>query len=180
MKNILLSLLFLIPLFVSAQHKEPIRKFGFVLNSGFNGELYPIRLVPGVTYTKGKNKIELGTGFHPYLKQKQRLVSGEMNYKYFPNGMANKLNMYLVGRFSYVNNKRDTYFPTTYNYLFLNGGYGFEINAFTGVYLGTNVSAGGFTYSKNSENPYLSYSKNKMFDNSGLNLAFQFNIGYRL
>jgi hypothetical protein len=87
--------------------------------------------------------------------------------------------MFLITRFSYINDVKETYFPTTYNYLFLNGGYGFEINAFKGVYLGTNISIGVFTYGKNSENPYLNFAKNSMFDELGFDLAFQFNIGYR-
>lgn len=180
MKYILLMILIsLMPLLAQTQTTDSTGKFGFVMNSSLNGEVYPIRLVPSVTYSKGNNQLELGFGFHPFIRKDQRIMSCELNYKYFPNGTVNKFNMYLVGRLSYVNNAKDTYFPTTYNYLFLNGGYGFEINAFRGLYLGTNVSIGAFTFSKSSENPYLEFAKSNMFDKVGFNLAFQFNIGYR-
>lgn len=180
MKGILLiSFIILTPLLSKAQEKEPNGSFGFAINSSMNGEIYPIRLVPGITYLTGKSQWELGAGLHPYIHKDERILSCELNYKYFPNGTANKFNMYLLGRFSYVNNPKETYFPTTYNYLFLNGGYGFEINAFKALYLGTNISIGAFTYSKSSENPYLDFSKSNMFDELEFNLAFQFNIGYR-
>ena len=169
----------LISLFTQAQTSDSAGKFGFAMNSSLNGELNPIRLVSSVTYYKGNNQFELGLGLHPFIQKGQRILSCELNYKYFPNGAVNKFNMYLITRFSYINNARDTYFPTIYNYLFLNGGYGFEINAFKGLYLGTNISIGAFTYSKNSENLYLNFSKNKMFDEFGFNIASQFNIGYR-
>jgi hypothetical protein len=176
---LLLVLIILIPLFTQAQTSDSTGKFGFVINSSLNGEIYPIRLVPGVTYYKGNNQFELGFGLHPFIQKNQRILSCELNYKYFPNGTVNKFNMFLITRFSYINDVKETYFPTTYNYLFLNGGYGFEINAFKGVYLGTNISIGVFTYGKNSENPYLNFAKNSMFDELGFDLAFQFNIGYR-
>ncbi|MCB0734502.1 MAG: hypothetical protein H6608_12500 [Flavobacteriales bacterium] len=154
-------------------------KFGFVLNSSLNGEVYPIRLVPSVSYYTGKNQFELGLGLHPILTKKDRILSCEMNYKFFPNGTANKFNMFLITRFSYVNLARDSYYPATYNYLFLNGGYGFEINAFKGAYVGTNISTGAFTYQKSSQNPYLHYSKERLFNEIGINVAFQFCLGYR-
>lgn len=174
-----LTLTCLIPLFAQAQTSETTGKFGFVMNSSLNGEVYPIRLVPSVTYYKGNNQFELGPGLHPFFQKGQTILSCELNYKYFPNGTVNKFNMYLVTRFSYVNNAKDTYFPTTYNYFFLNAGYGFEINPFKGAYIGTNISIGAFTYSKNSGNPYLNFAKKALFDELGFNLAFQFNVGYR-
>ncbi|MFC0877138.1 hypothetical protein ACE01N_11110 [Saccharicrinis sp. FJH2] len=176
---LLLTLISMIPLFSDAQNSDSTGKFGFVINSGLNGEINPIRLGPGVTYNKGNNQLELGFGLNPFTRKDQRILSCDLNYKYFPNGTTNKFNMYLITRFSYIYNARDTYFPTTYNYLFLNGGYGFEINAFKGVYLGTNISIGSFTYSKDSENPYPGFAKNKLFDELGFNLATQFNVGYR-
>lgn len=87
--------------------------------------------------------------------------------------------MYLIARFSYINSTRDTYYPTTYNYLFLNAGYGFEIKIFQGVYIGTNISTGIFTYSKKSDIPYEAFASQKLFDTLKFNLAVQFNVGYR-
>jgi hypothetical protein len=150
------------------------------LNSSVNGELHPIRIVPSLTYSKGKNQLELGLGFNfTALRKSQKLLSSELNYKYFPNGTENKFNMYLIARFSYINSARDTYYPTNYNYLFLNGGYGFEIKANKRVYIGTNISTGIFTYSKKSDIPYEAFASQKLFDTFRFNLAFQFNVGYR-
>lgn len=180
MKNFIIALfVVLIPVLSSAQDDAHQGRFGFALNSSMNGEVYPLRLVPSLTYLKGKNQIELGFGLHPFIKKDQQIFSGEMNYKYFPNGTDNKFNMYLIAQASYLHNPRKTFYPTTYNYLFLNGGYGFELAPFKNAYLGTNMTIGTFTYNKRSEIPYDSFAKQDMFEKFGFNLAFQFNIGYR-
>ena len=178
-RYLFITMIGLIPFFSQAQSGDSKGRLGFTLNSSLNGELYPIRIVPSLTYLKGKSQFELGIGIHPFIRKDQRLVSGEFNYKFFPNGAGKKFTMYLITRLSYVHNPRDTYYPTTYNYLFLNAGYGFELGLFKGAFIGTNVSAGTFTYGKNSEVPYASFASKKLFDSFGYNLAFQFNIGYR-
>lgn len=179
MRFLTISSIILIPLLSLGQEKKPDGSFGFAINSGMNGEIYPIRLIPSITYLNGKSQWELGAGLHPYIHEDQRILSLELNYKYFPNGTSNKFSMYLITHFSYVNNKLETYYPTTYNYLFLNGGYGFQIDVLKGVYIGTNMNVGVFTRQKNSENPYPDFASNKLFDEFSLNIAFQFNIGYR-
>ncbi|MEZ4951439.1 MAG: hypothetical protein R2784_18940 [Saprospiraceae bacterium] len=103
----------------------------------------------------------MGFGFNLSDRKFQKLVSSELNYKYFPNGTDKKFNLYLIARFSYIHSARDTYYPTNYNYLFLNGGYGIEIKAFKGAYIGTNISTGIFTYSKKSDIPYEVFFKPK-------------------
>lgn len=169
-----------IPLCGFAEDTGTSSGFGFALNSGLNGEVYPFRLVPSATYYHGKNHLELGFGFHPFIRKYQHIYSGELNYKYFPNGMENKFNMYFVGSLTYLSNRRDTYYPSTYKYLFLNGGYGFQVTVFRGVYMGTNIEIGTFTTSKNSENPIeRTYGSEDMFEEFGANIAFQFNLGYR-
>lgn len=169
----------LVPLSSSAQSDSTKGQFGFALNSSMNGEVYPIRLVPSITYLKKKSQLELGFGIHPFIRKDQNIYSGEFNYKYFPNGTAKKFNMYLLGRLSYIHNPRDTFYPTTYNFLFLNGGYGFQLVPFKNAYLGTNMSVGIFTNNKKSEIPYNGFSEENLFDEFGFNLAFQFNMGYR-
>ena len=176
---IFLTLISLIPFVTNAQSSDSTGSFGFTLNSSMNGELYPIRIVPSVTYIKGKNQLELGVGFNLSDRKFQKLVSSELNYKYFPNGTENKFNMYLIARLSYINSARDTYYPTNYNYLFLNGGYGIEIKAYKGAYIGTNINTGVFTYSKKSDIPYEAFASQKLFDTFRFNLAVQFNVGYR-
>lgn len=180
MKQYLIILfLGLIPIANYGQSQDSTRRFGFAINSSFNGELYPVRIVPSAIYIKRNNQLELGVGFNPANRETQKLLSGEFNYKYFPNGHGKKYNMFFITRISYVNSARDTYYPTTYKYLFVNGGYGFEVIPFKNVFLGTNVSFGAFTNSKKSEIPYDAFQSQKMFDKIGLNLAFQFNLGYR-
>ncbi|MGJ8661258.1 MAG: hypothetical protein ACSHXL_04415 [Bacteroidota bacterium] len=176
---ILLILMSTISLFTVAQKSDSTGRFGFTINSSFNGEIYPILIMPSLVYFKGKSQFELGFGMHPFIRKDQRILSSEFNYKYYPNGINNKFNLYLITRLSYVNNKKDTYFPTSYNYLFLNGGYGLEIKNFRNAYVGTNISIGTFTYNKDSTNPYDTFAANKMFEEFGFALAFQFNIGYR-
>jgi hypothetical protein len=163
----------------AAQTDTTEGKFGFALNSSLNGEIYPIRLVPSITYLKKNSQLELGVGVHPFIRKDQNIYSGELNYKYFPNGTDKKYNMYLIASLSYIHNPRKTYYPTTYNYLFLNGGYGFQLAPFKNAYMGTNMTVGTFTYAKRSEIPYDSFVKKDLFDAFGFNLAFQFNIGYR-
>ncbi len=134
---IILTLISLIPFVTNAQLDDSKGRFGIALNSSVNGELYPVRIVPSLTYSKGKSQFELGLGFNPFLRKSQKLLSSEFNYKYFPNGTDKKFNTYLIARFSYMNSARDTYYPTHYNYLFLNGGYGLEIKAYKGLYIDT-------------------------------------------
>jgi len=120
----------------------------------------------------------LGIGFPPFNQKEQRTVSGEFNYKYFPNGRRNKFNMYLMMSFAYINQLRKTYYPATYQYLFLHGGYGFQIRAFKNMYIGTNFNIGAFTNSKRSENPYKAYyGAENLFDKFGVSLTCQLNIG---
>jgi len=168
-----------LPFLNFAQTNEATGRFGFTVNSSFNGELSPIRVVPSLTYTKAKSQLELGFGIHPFIRKDQKILSCEFNYKYYPNGANNKCNLYFIARISYANNKRDSYFATTYNYLFLNGGYGLEIHPFKEAYLGTNMSIGTFTSNKDSENPYDTFAPTKLFKEFGFELALQFNIGYR-
>lgn len=176
---LVIVLLALAPAIGLAQNNSLKGQFGFALNSSINGEVYPIRLVPSVSYLKNNNQFELGIGVHPFIRKDQNIYSVEFNYKYFPNGTDKKFNLYLLSQLSYLHNPRRTYYPTTYNYIFLNGGYGLQLVPFKNAYLGTNMSAGLFTYSKNSEIPYDSFSEKKLFNDLGFNLAFQFNIGYR-
>ena len=180
MKNyFLIILISLIPFFTQAQTSDSTGRFGFTVNPGMNTELSPIRIVPGITYFKGNSQLELGFGIHPFIQKDQKILSTELNYKYYPNGVENKFNMYLIAHFSYAHNSRDTYYPTTYNYLFLNGGYGFEINASKDVYLGTNVNIGTHTFSKKNESPANMLISSDLFDEFGVNFGAQVNIGYR-
>ncbi len=177
---LLINILALIPFISFGQSQESPKGIGFAINSNIDGELYPVRVVPSALYYKGKNQFELGVGFNPINRTTQKLVSGEINYKRFPNGFDQKFNLYFVSRISYVKRAIQNYFPTSYNYLFVHGGYGFEINPFKNSFISTNVCIGAFTYNKSSKIPYDAFKRQELFDEIDLNLAFQFNIGYRL
>jgi hypothetical protein len=189
MKNLLLVLLLFIPLMNWAETgEEPGTEktfsdpgeFGLALYSGFNGEVYAIRLGLGGTYTWDIWQFELGLGIHPVVQSDQSVFSVDHNTKLFPNGLGNKVNFYFLGNLAYVYNHRETFFPTTYNYIFFNAGYGFEVMIVENLYLDTNVSYGGFTYSKTTDNPAQSYlDAEQLFLDYGSNLAFQLNLGYR-
>jgi hypothetical protein len=179
-KYLFIAWLCLIPFINYSQTEDHPKGFGFALKSSFNGELDPIRFVPSVVYFKKNNQFELGVGFNPFGRDSQKQLSTEFNYKYFPNGFGKKFNMFLIVRASYVNSIGRTYYPTTYNYLFLNGGYGFEVIPFKNAFIGTNVTLGGYTYNKKSDIPYNAFESQKFFDELGMTLAFQFSIGYRL
>lgn len=170
-----------IPNLVMAQNSNSNEKrFGFALHSSINSEVNSILIIPGASFYSGKSQFELGIGFNPFFQKDQRIVSSEFNYKYFPNENKNKFNMYLMMSFSYVNQLRKTYYPATYQYFFLNGGYGFQISTLKRMYIGTNINIGTFTNSKSSENPYNEYYGNKnIFDEFELSLAWQLNVGYR-
>lgn len=173
-------LILLIPFVHHAQTSdaENIDKWGIVLNTGFNGELYAFQVTPSLAYLKGNSQFELGLGFNPFDRADQTLLSGDMNYKYFPNGLAKKFNLYFITQLSIIHNQRNTYYPATYNYLFLNAGYGFQINLFKDAYLGTNVKIGTFTYNKSSTNPYEGFHSIGFFDETGFNLDFQLHLNY--
>ena len=177
-RGLLGALACLLPMTGAAEERPP-RSFGAALNTSVNGEVYPMRLVPSAIMLFGRSQLEAGVGLHPFIRRDQRVLSGETSYKFFPNGTERALNLYLIGRLSYVNNARETFYPTTYHYLFLNGGYGVMVSNPNGLYIGTNVTAGPFTYMRQSENPYEGFDSDRLFDEVGLNLAFQFNIGYR-
>lgn len=180
-KYIIIAFLGLIAFAAKAQSTDSSGRIGFTVNASFNSVLPPVRIVPSVTYTKRKNQLELGVGFHPLNLEQERILSVELNQKYYPNGMSNKYNMYFISRAALVNNRRNTFYPATYTYLFLNAGYGFEVHPVPGAgfYMGTNMTMGAFTYGKQSDTAHEMFRSQKMFQKFGYNLGLQVNIGYR-
>ena len=160
--------------------QESTRGFGLALNSGLNGEVYPMRLILTALYSTEHTQFGFGIGFHPFIHKDQRIFSGELNYKLFPNGMVKKVNMFFLFGLDYISNQRDTFYPTTYHYLFFNAGHGFQISPFPGAFLGTSVNYGIFTYRKDSDNPAASYlNARTLFKEFGYSLGFEFSLGYR-
>ena len=179
-RSILIIQILLFPVMLQAQKSvaKNTSKLGFSFNNVLNGELSTLLTTPSLAYLKGNSQFELGLGFNPFDRTDQTLLSGEINYKYFPNGVAEKFNLYFISQLAIFHNQRNTYYPATYNYLFLNAGYGFQIKLFDNAYLGTNVKAGTFTFNKSSTNPYEGFQSTSFFDETGLNLDFQLHLNY--
>jgi hypothetical protein len=180
-KFIFIALLSLIAFAAQAQSTDSTGRLGFTIHGSINGVLPPVRIVPSVSYTKGKNQFELGVGFHPFNLDQERVLSLEFNQKHYPNRMSNKYNMYFISRAALVNNRRNTFYPATYTYLFLNAGYGFDVHPVPGsrFYMGTNMTMGAFTYSKQSDTAHEMFESQKMFQSFGYHLSLQVNVGYR-
>ncbi|MFQ3229929.1 hypothetical protein [Reinekea sp.] len=179
--SLLATLLCLVPFSVAFADSNPHKhKFGVATNAAMNGQVLPLRLITTGTYSHGLNQFELGLGIHPLIRQELGLISADFNYKVFPNGRSNKFNLYLMGNLTYISTRRETFFPTTFNYLFLHAGYGIELSATGGFYLDTNVSFGGFTYSKISENPASSFlDAQRLFEDFGTSINLQIGAGCR-
>lgn len=164
----------------SAELAEKERGFGAAVSAAFNSEVLPLRVIPTGLYYRDVHQFELGVGLHPFIRREQSIISIDANYKLFPNGRATKFRTYLLGNLSYIRNGRETFYPTTHHYLFLHAGYGLELAGLARSYIDTNVSFGGFTYSKNSENPASTYLDSEaFFRDFGFSIAFQANVGYR-
>ena len=156
------------------------------VNSEFYGECGTVQLGLGVFYQIQKHQLELGVGFNPGGRSEQSLLNVNLNYKFFPNGRVQKFNLYMIVSTSFVLNNVLTFYPSTNYYLFLNAGYGLQIRFpeknlkkyLSRFFLGTSVTAGIFTNSKNSENPYLNFKSTNFFSEVGFNITFRFNIGY--
>lgn len=93
---------------------------------------------------------------------------------------GNLLNTYLLANMSYLYTSRVTFFPTTYNYLLLHGGYGIELSGDNSFSMDTNVSFGGFTYGRTSENPATSLlDAERFFQDFGSSISIQVGVGHR-
>jgi len=160
-------------------HAGDAPRWGVAMNSNVSGEVPAMRLVPTASVLLDRTQLEAGVGLHPFIRTDQRVWSGELNAKFFPNGTEDKLNLYLISQLAYVYKDLETYYPTTYHYLFMLGGYGLTVTNPNGIYMGTNVTVGPYTFNRRSENPYPGFGSDEMFDEVGLALAFQFNLGYR-
>lgn len=163
------------------QVEAEVAPFGFALNVSQDGEISLPRFVPSLTYTRSKNQMELGLGFQPFAPDQEEVFSIEINHKYYPNGRDTQFSFYLLTHGALVHNELKTYHPTSYNYLFLSLGYGFELKPQPkyGLYLGTNMSLGGYTYNKQSETAPEMFRRQAWFEDFGYNLSLQAAVGWR-
>lgn len=115
-----------------------------------------------------------------------RKLGAEFNYKYFPNGLDNRFNLYFVTNLALTNTFYEsvTYYydaiSQSRNHLSLMGGSGFQIKLFGKAYIRSRFNLGAMTYSSKTviEGGYPSYFR-PMFENVYLDGVIRVNIGYR-
>ncbi|MDG1333499.1 MAG: hypothetical protein P8P74_14280 [Crocinitomicaceae bacterium] len=188
MKNsILIICLFSISL-VSAQEesKAQDKHYGFAINSSLSGTLNSLSVAPTGFLYVNKHQLELGLAIHPgRISSNNRNLGVEFNYKYFPNGIANRFNMYFTTNLTLTNqhyeqNYSGYRYERRTNFLNLTGGYGFQVSLFKKAYVGTSLNVGVMTCRDNIKNSY-GYSNyvSPMFNEFYLDAAVRLNIGYR-
>lgn len=173
MKQVLAILILITAYSCAGQDKG---HFGGAVNTSITD--VSISFAPTVTYLKRKHQLELGLGLHPFTSNNVRTLSGEFNYKYFPNGVENRFNMYFTSNFTHINRLVNQGLDTRDNYLILTGGYGFQLRFFKTAYIGTNVNIGWLTRGRSSEDLQYTQTQN-LFENYYWSAAIRFNIGYR-
>lgn len=198
----LLSLFFLCLLSLNgfSQSKDSDKNyyFGAALNSSISGSTGgSVILAPTGTFYANRHQIEFGVNIYPFVYGKgyDNLIGGEINYKYFPNGIKNRFNLYFVASSTYHHDSRSGIRydysnypnqPSTYSYessnnnINLLGGYGFQLKILQTGYVGTCIQLGAMTssYHYNNSKGYTSnYNFFRSFDLDG---AIKLNVGYRL
>lgn len=180
-KRHFLAIFILLSMKVCSQVEVRETPFGFTLNVSQDGEFSTPRIVPSLSYTNANNQVEIGLGFQVFGLDQEVQYSLELNHKYYPNARNNKFSFYLLTHGALVHSDLNTYYPASYNYLFLSLGYGFEIKPQPqyGLYLGTNMSLGGYTYNKQSETAPEMFRRQAWFEDFGYYLSLQAAVGWR-
>lgn len=168
----------LIPCFSIGQVKNQKGSIGLGINASINGEFNQVCLGPNILYSKGKRQFELGLAFNPFSNQNEEILGAAFTFKYYPSNRDRKFNAYLLTGFGFTHNSRNYYFPSVYNYISLNAGYGIEISLSPKAYLGSSVSLAAFSYNKESENPSIAFSKQSFFEEYGFSPLIQVSVGY--
>ncbi len=179
MKQILFTTFIIIAFTCFSQTDKVKGRFGCAVNSSLLEYSQSVGIAPTATYFKNNHQLELGIGIHPFEALNVRIISLELNYMYFANGISNRFNLYFITNFTSSNKRfRSLYDEINYNYLILTGGYGFQFRILKDAYVGTDINAGGLTRSKTSDNPnYL--SSESFFHRIYLTGMIRLNIGYR-
>ena len=188
MKSTFITITFISVLvnFCFTQEKSNETHFGFAINSSLTRELESPSVTPTIVYYRKNNQLELGLTTYPFYSNHlkyYRRFGCDFSYKYFPNGIQNVFNLYLVTNINYTITYSDyTYIINPYisreYYLNLMGGFGFDVKVFKKGYIGTNVNIGAATFGKKSTNTGSIYDY-KLFEQFYLDGAIRLNIGYR-
>lgn len=195
MKNLLILFYFvcLSFLLVGQSTDTPTKEkyFGFSLNSSIIGTINSTSITPSGLFYFNKHQIELGFAIHPfkpsdYIPNTPRAYGTELNYKFFPQGLNNRLNLYLGMNLTYTNspsyhdNRNYPPYEIEYvkvNYLSLTGGSGVQLKFLKNAYIGTSLNLGVYT-SGNVTNDHRQHSYS-LFDDFEIDGAIRFDIGYR-
>ena len=189
MKNSILFICLFSIFNVSAQEKSETsnKHFGVALNSSILAEIGAVSIAPTGFYYVNKHQVELGFSVHPfYSSSNARRLGAELNYKYFPNGIDNRFNLYFSTNLTYTNdyymheNTSANYrYERRTNYLTLTGGYGFQVSLFKRAYIGTSLNLGVTTCSYEVSGTNSPTYSNSMLGEYYLDAAVRLNIGYR-
>ncbi|MFK7784211.1 MAG: hypothetical protein AB8B56_03795 [Crocinitomicaceae bacterium] len=192
MKNsvLFICLFSIFNLFAQEESKTVDKHFGAAINSSLMGDLWSFTIAPTGFFYINKHQIELGFAFHPFYHSGDRNLGGELNYKYFPNGIDKIFNMYFVTNFTYTNQywekkipNQSTGIPYSYerntDFLTLTGGYGFQVKFLKNAYVGTNFTLGVTTFSRRVDSSTSTSYRIPMFGEYYLDGALRFNVGYR-
>jgi hypothetical protein len=185
MKRFTIIFLLFLSFYSFSQKEEKKNRFGCAINSGILSSISRIGIAPTATYLIGKNQLEFGIVIYPFSNNNYQMFSCDFNYKYFPNGIANRFNLFFETNFNFFHTTEFRHFHPNYdfydikkNQLNLNGGYGFQYNVFKKTYIGTNINIGIGTENRIEDRPDFLPTK-QLFNNYYLNVGFGINIGYR-
>lgn len=120
----------------------------------------------------------------------------EFNYRYYPNGVHNRFNLFFLFNFDYryINRKYDYTLYTgtppqvvTVNsknnshFFVFNGGYGFQANLFKGIYIGTYIGGGIYTERSHSINSSIEPAFNSSYRSNYKEFSFLLagSLGFR-
>ncbi len=176
-KTLILALL-LVSAFGKAQSITKNQGFGVLTGSTYSTE-FPFLLSPGVLYYFGSHQLELGLTFNPFNRYYQRSIGSSLSYKYYPNQRSTKFSLYFLTQVGYQQNDIYNYYQTTKQYLHGNAGYGFEVQGYAGLFMGTHLSFGLYSDRMVSELPTDAFHDCGFFTDWDYGVSFQFMLGYR-
>lgn len=192
MRTLQLVLFICLAFSVQSQTDSSKRNFQFGLSTGLLLNDYGAAKTISVFYQKNKHQFDLGPSFglfSHYGDSKSLCLEG--NYRYYPNGINQRFNLFFLLNLSYYHSNR-TYNGTQGTIVYLNqftdniynfnAGYGFNLAIWKGLFLGVQVGA-GISHTTYDESHTSNPTQPKDFSYSSVNNRYcflgQLNLGYR-
>ena len=173
------------------------RQLGVSVNPSYAEYLSSIPIAVVITYRINKHQLELGPKFN-YMDwhDSDQQFGTEFNYRYYPNGVHNRFNLFFLFNFDYryINGKYDYTLYTGYppqvvtvnskkdsHFFVFNGGYGFQANLFKGIYIGTYIGGGIYTERSHSINSSIEPAFNSSYRSNYKEFSFLLagSLGFR-